>query len=499
MVADHLGDDEGDELLGELGVEPGLVGQPAQPGDLALLALGVGRREAGRGLELAHPLGRLEPLGEQVDQRGVDVVDARPQPREVRGDVAHAAIVGSRDALPGRRPPPGCRPRPPSRAAPASALLESAAAPRLGPKTNFLSNAYYPADLQWNTTTVRNVGIRSRGNGSRSGFKPGLRVDIDRYASTQKFLGLKSFVLRNNTQDPSQMHEWLSMLFFRRMGLPASREAYARLFVNNQYAGLYTIVESVDKSFLTRQFGEDSGYLFDYDYPADAAPYYFEDRGRDPASLRAAAVQARDAREQRAPRGHRRYGAGRSTRRAVRCFAVRSPSSSTSRQFIRHVATEVFLADQDGIIGDWGMNNFFMYRPEFSNQFRLIVWDKSQAFVMGQAYPIWHNITDVPEANRNRLMNRALEYARSPCSCISTRCWRPDASASEVPVDTLPGDTRGWLEREIDRAYALIAPSVLADTLKPYTNDEFGASVEALRVFARERTPFVNADVAASR
>ena len=113
-----------------------------------------------------------------------------------------------------------------------------------------------------------NVGIRSRGNGSRSGFKPGLRVDIDRYSSTQKFLGMKSFVLRNNTQDPSQLHEWLSMLFFRRMGLPASREAFARLFVNNQYAGLYTIVESVDKSFLTRQFGEDEGYLFDYDYPA---------------------------------------------------------------------------------------------------------------------------------------------------------------------------------------------------------------------------------------
>src|SRR6185503_12262396 len=65
-------------------------------------------------------------------------------------------------------------------------------------KTNFLSNAYYPADFQWKTTTVRNVGIRSRGNGSRSGFKPGLRVDIDRYSSAQKFLGMKSFVLRNN-------------------------------------------------------------------------------------------------------------------------------------------------------------------------------------------------------------------------------------------------------------------------------------------------------------
>ena len=47
-------------------------------------------------------------------------------------------------------------------------------------------------------------------------------------------------------------------------------------------------------------------------------------------------------------------------------------------QFIRHVATEVFVADQDGFLGDWGMNNFYFYRPPISNQFRLIVWDKSR-------------------------------------------------------------------------------------------------------------------------
>jgi spore coat protein CotH len=364
-------------------------------------------------------------------------------------------------------------------------------------KTNFLSNAYYPADLQWNATTVHNVGIRSRGNGSRSGFKPGLRVDIDRYASTQKFLGLKSFVLRNNTQDASQMHEWLSMLFFRRLGLPASREAYTRLLVNNEYAGLYTIVESVDKSFLTRQFGQDTGYLFDYDYPVDAAPYYFEDRGRDAASYVPLPFK---------PETHENNARPEVIADMVQ--AINASSSAVFRsavaefidlgQFIRHVASEVFLAEQDGVIGEWGMNNFFMYRPEFSNQFRLIVWDKSQAFVMGQAYPVWHNITDVPDANRNRLMNRALEYPDLRALYLDT-LLEAGRVASEVPADTLPGDTRGWLEREIDRAYALIAPSVLADAVKPYTNDQFVAAVEALRVFARERTPFVNADVAASR
>ena len=149
-------------------------------------------------------------------------------------------------------------------------------------KANFRGNTYYPADWRWRDTTIRNVGIRSRGNGSRSGVKPGLRIDFDRYSTKQKFLGLKSVVLRNNTQDPSQIHERVSMLFFARMGIPASRELHARLFVNNTYAGMYTIVEALDKDFLKRTFGENDGYLFAYDYPPDQPPYYFEYRGADP-------------------------------------------------------------------------------------------------------------------------------------------------------------------------------------------------------------------------
>src|SRR5947207_15763239 len=66
-------------------------------------------------------------------------------------------------------------------------------------KVHFLENTYYPADFHWQDQVVRGIGIRSRGTGSRSGVKPGLRVDFDRYSSDQKFLGLKSFIFRNQT------------------------------------------------------------------------------------------------------------------------------------------------------------------------------------------------------------------------------------------------------------------------------------------------------------
>ena len=56
-------------------------------------------------------------------------------------------------------------------------------------KATFQENTYYPADMTWNGITVRNVGIRSRGLGSRRAAKPGLRVDFDRYSTRQEFLG----------------------------------------------------------------------------------------------------------------------------------------------------------------------------------------------------------------------------------------------------------------------------------------------------------------------
>src|SRR5215218_9755900 len=105
-------------------------------------------------------------------------------------------------------------------------------------KQNFQENTYYPADVTWNGQTVRNVGIRSRGLGSRSATKPGLRVDMDRYNTDQTFLGLGSFILDNLSQDSSGIKETTSVRLFQKLAIPASREAHTRLYINGTYAGL---------------------------------------------------------------------------------------------------------------------------------------------------------------------------------------------------------------------------------------------------------------------
>jgi spore coat protein CotH len=145
-------------------------------------------------------------------------------------------------------------------------------------REHYQENTYYTADLQWRGLRVRNIAVRSRGMGSRNPTKLGLRVDFDRYTTGQTLLGLHSLILDNNWQDPSFVAERTSMSFFLRLGEAAPRESYARLYINNAYQGLYSIVESIDASFISRVYDDPRGFLFRLDYQA---PWHGEYLGDD--------------------------------------------------------------------------------------------------------------------------------------------------------------------------------------------------------------------------
>src|SRR6185436_6506040 len=76
-------------------------------------------------------------------------------------------------------------------------------------KEHYLENTRYACDFHWlfngKDVPIPEVSIRSRGKGSRSGVKPSLKVEFDYYNTSQTFLGLKTIVLRANTQDASMM------------------------------------------------------------------------------------------------------------------------------------------------------------------------------------------------------------------------------------------------------------------------------------------------------
>ena len=347
-------------------------------------------------------------------------------------------------------------------------------------KANFGVNDYYPADIQWEGITTRNAGIRSRGLGSRSGAKPGLRVDFDRYASDQTFLGLKSMVLDNLTQDPTGLRERLAMRFFERMGLPAPREAHVAVYVNNTYAGLYSVVESVDKAFLRRVFGsnakgiENDGYLFQYEYWVAWGLNYFGD------SLETFAALFDPVTHEKAS-GVELYAPLEALIRTINEATDEEFMSAVSPYldlplFMKHVAVQNFLAENDGLMGYAGVNNFYIYRFEDSLRSQFIAWDEDNAFVTAD-FPVLQG------HDTNVLMRRAMNV--------------PELRAAYfAALHAAADDSEAWLEQEIQQQRSLVTAPMLLDPMKPYGNEEFEAGVEGLLAFARFRPGFVRCEVA---
>jgi len=362
-------------------------------------------------------------------------------------------------------------------------------------RDHFLDNTYYQCDMKWQDITVRNIGIRSRGTGSRDATKPGLRVDFDRYTTDQKFLNLKSFILRNNTQDASGMHERLAMALARKIGIAeASREAHAKLFINNEYWGLYTIVENVDKTFLKRIYGDDNGYLFKYDFNVGDSGYYYEDRGDDPGLYVPSPFKPETHESDARPEYVRDFirivnQAGGDTFRSQIASFIRWPN------FLKHIAVENFVADQDGFNGNYGTNNFYWQRFDNQNLFTWILWDKSEAFKDPVTLSIVHNVEEgAPPEKRNRLSRQAFGFPD-----LRNQYFDALVSLANAASETIAGDSRGWLEREVERIYAQTRQAQLDDTKKPYTNDQFEADVNVLRTFARQRSSNVLSQVGALR
>ena len=79
-----------------------------------------------------------------------------------------------------------------------------------------------------------------------------LTVDPD----GERFLGLARINLKAMYNDPSQMREALAWRAFAEAGVPASRHTYAKLTINGRYRGLFSVVEDVDRRYLSDRFGD---------------------------------------------------------------------------------------------------------------------------------------------------------------------------------------------------------------------------------------------------
>jgi uncharacterized protein (TIGR03437 family) len=356
------------------------------------------------------------------------------------------------------------------------------------------SDTYYSASFAWNTS-FEEVGIRQHGIGTASTVKPNLDIDFAHYSKKQTFLGLSKILLKANNDDPSNMREWLTMKFFRMMGFPAPREAPAQLYVNGQLFGYYTIVEKIDDTtFLTRNLGENGGYLYDWvrDY---SAIYEFQNLGNHP-SLYAPFLNLKSA--QAAP--------------DLQTFCdlvqvINHPSSSKftdadfiaalsqyidPKSFLTFAATNNVLSQADGMVGGIvGMNNFYLYQFQGTTFYQLIPWDAGLTF-SSSSTDVMQGFTLPP--NINLLARRLVgipEYLKFYLGQVSKAA-------------NLLGGTGGWADTQVTNEYAVINTAAsndpnkqcdIAGQLTSCGPVDFQNNVQGLHYFLAGRSAFVLPEV----
>src|SRR4029453_9277270 len=206
------------------------------------------------------------------------------------------------------------------------------------------------------------AGARQRGPGrlvpARTPLLPVLRGVGNKYASNQEFHGLKKLVLDNVVQDGSFLHEPLAYQVFEAMGIASPAISYTRLTVNDEFWGVYWLVEKIEQNFLAARFGGDKeGNLFKYEYVEN---YTFTDKGSDPNSYLPIFQPETHEDKPDATALMQFIQAVNAPAEGAPTVAAAAPFIDVDK-FLTYVAVENAIAGQDGWAGLEGMNNFYTY------------------------------------------------------------------------------------------------------------------------------------------
>jgi len=302
-------------------------------------------------------------------------------------------------------------------------------------------------------------------------------------------------MIKANNEDPSNLHEWLTLKLFRMMGLPAPREAPAQVFLNGQILGFYFIVEHEDETFLQRNFGESGGYLYEWEQNGS---YGFNNLGTDP-SVYAPLLELKTGQPTPDLQNFTDL---------VQIINQTSSASFTDDQFIaalsaylnpglflNHIAIEAVMSEADGICGgEVGMNNFDLYQFQNQTLYQMIVWDKDMTF-WDPTRDILYGITT--GNNINLLAQRLIAIPQ----------YRTMYLNAVAKAQSLLGGAGGWGDQEITTENSIIYDYATNDPNKQCINSasvlgpcgaaDYIAGVQADHSFLAARYPIVEAALAA--
>lgn len=137
-------------------------------------------------------------------------------------------------------------------------------------RDNVATETDIPTTLTVNGVRYDSIGIRYKGNSSYNipGDKKPFNLSMDTYKPDQLLMGYKTLNLNNGFKDPSFVREKIAYDLAARY-MPAAKAAFVKVYINNQYWGLYLNVQQPNKTFLREWFGTADGNYYKCDPRGD--------------------------------------------------------------------------------------------------------------------------------------------------------------------------------------------------------------------------------------
>ena len=296
--------------------------------------------------------------------------------------------------------------------------------------------AYYPAALEIAGGDVEEsydtVGFRHKGawslhhcfdTGSRSYedecAKLSYKVKFNEYDSESRLYGLKRINLHAMSGERSKLRERLAYDMFNAFGVVAPRTAYATVYINNTFMGLFLQVEQIDGRFTAFHFPNDGdGNLYKEVWPKVDVPTdsYIEHlkTNNDPED----AIDVSD----------------------MRAFAETIEQSNDEtfeddmtavldlENLLRYMAVDRASNNWDGIVTFYSPtspHNFYWYHDADPNGiFHLIPWDLDNTFWPFDPFmdpQDWATADPIPDWNVE------------PAHCERRPVWEPDSDTMTTP------------------------------------------------------------------
>ncbi|MFM6934601.1 MAG: CotH kinase family protein [Flavobacteriales bacterium] len=256
----------------------------------------------------------------------------------------------------------------------------------------FVSSVIYASSTVHDT--LLNVGIHVRGNTSRDAGKKSFELSFNSYVVGRKFHGLEKMNLNGEHNDVSILRTRTSNELLRQAGLPCSRTSYVKLYINNEYKGLYINVEHLDDEFLQKRFpSDDSGNLFKCYYGADLTYH-----GTNPSNYYSTySLKTNETSNDYSGLIHLIDVLNNTTASNFPCAIEEVFDVDT---YLRTLAVEILISQWDGYA--YNKNNYYLYERPSDGRFIFMEYDLDNTFGIDWFNINWSNRNIYSWANTNR-------------------------------------------------------------------------------------------------